>query len=138
MTSASQLDPALTTRLNPRRMAVAIAIAVVLNLVVFGIGSAAGATWLANGQTIAWFLVVVATIIPMAIGGVLTGFLSRRWAKAMFVMAWVGLVFGVVTMPSPLLATENRPTGVALAAMHLITGVAWFIAVRPRHDSSSS
>jgi len=47
--------------ISVRRISIAIAIAIVLNLVVFAIGSAAGATWLANGQTVAWYLVIVAT-----------------------------------------------------------------------------
>ena len=136
MTNMDHPDGSPTARLNPRRLAMATAAAIILNLLVYGVGSAVGATWLANGQTIAWFLVVVATVVPMAIGGLLTWLLSRRWAKAVSVMAWVGLVLGVITAPAPLLSSDNRPTALALAAMHVVTGVVWFIAVRPRRDPS--
>lgn len=118
--------------ISVRRISIAIAIAIVLNLVVFAIGSAAGATWLANGQTIVWFLVVVATIIPMAVGAVITWLLTKRWSKAETAMAWIGLVFAVISVPAPLLSSGDRPTGVALAAMHVVTGIVWFIAIRPR------
>lgn len=120
--------------INLRRMAIATGIAILINLVIYAIGSAAGATWLANGQTIAWFLVVAATIIPMVIGAVATWLLEKRWAKATTGMAWIGLIFGLVTVPAPLLSSSNGPTGVALAAMHVSTGVTWFLAVRPRRS----
>ena len=115
-----------------RRISIAIAVAIVLNLIVFAIGSAVGATWLANGQTIVWFLVVVATIIPMAVGAVLTWLLTKRWSDAGKAMAWIGLVLAIITVPAPLLASDDRPTGMALAAMHVVTGIVWFIAIRPR------
>lgn len=122
--------------ITARRMSIAICIAIVLNLVIFAIGSAAGATWLANGQTVSWVLVIIATVVPMVIGALITWLLSRGWAKAITVMAWVGLAFAVVTVPAPLLASTNRPTGVALAGMHVVTGIAWFIALRPRRQAS--
>jgi len=112
----------------------AIAAAVVVNLLVYAIGSAAGATWIANGQAIAWFLVIIATIVPMVLGALITWLLSRAWAGARAAMAWVGLAFALGTVPAPLLSSDDRPTGLALAAMHVVTGIAWFIAVRPRRD----
>ena len=119
-----------------RRLAVTIATALALNLVIYGVGSAAGATWLANGQTITWILVVAATSLALALGWGLTSVLSRRWSKARVVMAWVGLVFAVASAPAPLMASEDAPTQWALAGMHAVTGVVWFVAVRPRPASS--
>lgn len=136
-------DPSTTTRrpareFNPRGLALTIAAAAALNLVIFGIGSAADATWAANGQTITWFLVIVASVIPVVIGWTITFLLARSWAKASTFMAWVGLVLGVVTMPAPLTATDNSATGWALASMHLATGIVWFAAVRPRRARATS
>lgn len=128
---APPANPFTFTRLLP-----AIGVAVVLNLAVYAIGSAAGATWIANGQTVGWILVILSTAVSMAIGGGITYLLARRWSKAPSAMAWIGLAFGLVTAPSPLFASENTTTGWALASMHVVTGLAWFIAVRPRHRVS--
>lgn len=137
MTDVTDLDRSRATRLTTRRMATAIAAAIVLNLLVYGIGTVVGATWLANGQTIAWFLVIVATLVPMLVGTLLVWVLARRWASARSVMAWVGLVFGLITAPAPLLSSDNGATAFSLAAMHVVTGVVWFLAVRPRRASSA-
>jgi len=136
MTKSTDLAPSTAPRLRWGRLWLAIAAAVVVNLLVYAIGSAAGATWIANGQAIAWFLVIIATIVPMVLGALITWLLTRAWAGALAAMAWVGLAFALVTVPAPLLSSDNRPTGLALAAMHVVTGVAWFVAVRPQREQA--
>ena len=126
---------ALARPLNPARLGLGIVVAVVVNLVVYAVASAAGATWIANGQEVNPLLVVVATIIPMAIGGAITWLMARRWVKATATMAWVGLVFAVVSVPGPLLGSDDAPTRFALAAMHITTGIVWFFAVHPSRSS---
>lgn len=123
--------PTLARPLNPARLGLGIAVAVVVNLVVYAVASAAGATWIANGQTVGWFMVPIATVIAMAIGGVITWLLARRWDKATVTMAWVGIVFAIISVPGPLLGSTDTPTRWALAAMHITTGIIWFAAVYP-------
>lgn len=118
--------------LTVRRLAVAIVAALVLNLVVYAVGSATGATWSASGQTITWVLVAAATTVAMTLGWAVTTALSRRWSEARRVMAWTGLALAVVSAPAPLLASDDASTGWALMGMHVVTGVVWFVAVRPR------
>ena len=127
--------PTLARPLNPARLGLGIAVAVVVNLVVYAVASAAGATWIANGQTVGWFMVPIATVIAMAIGGVITWLLARRWDKATITMAWVGLAFAVLSVPGPLMGSNDSPTRWALATMHLTTGIVWFVAVLPRRSS---
>lgn len=122
---------ALARLLSPARLGLGIVVAVVVNLVVYAVASAAGATWIANGQSVGWFMVPIATVIAMAIGGVITWLLSRRWDKATITMAWVGLVFAVISVPGPLLGSTDTPTRWALATMHITTGIIWFAAVYP-------
>ena len=133
MGTAATVAPARP--LNPQRLGLGIVVAVVVNLIVYAVGSAAGATWIANGQTVNAVLVVVATIVPMLIGGAITWFLSRRWVKATATMAWVGLVFAVISVPGPLIGSDDAPTRFALAAMHVTTGIIWFFAVHPSRSS---
>lgn len=124
--------------LSMRRLGVTIATALALNLVVYGVGTAAGATWVANGQTITWILVVAATAVAVALGWGATSLLARRWDRARSVLAWVGLAFAVVSAPAPLLASDDAATGWSLALMHVVTGIAWFVAVRPQRTESAS
>lgn len=110
-------------------------VAVVSNLVIFAIGSIAGADWLAQGQTlqaIGWYFVVGASVVPLLIAAVVTALLARVWRGAPLVLAWVGLAFGVLTAPAGLLAAPQLGTGIALASMHIVAGIAWFMAIRPR------
>ncbi len=120
-----------STGVNGKRFGLAVLAAAVLNLIAYAVGSLAGASWVANGQSITWIMVILATLFPMAVGGAITYLLSRRWGKATTVMAWIGLAFGIVTLPAPLFAAENAAAGLSLASMHVITGVVWFLAVRP-------
>lgn len=117
------------------RLGMGIVAAIVVNLAVYAVGSAAGATWIANGQVVGWFMVPIATVIAMAIGGLVTWLLARRWDKATATMAWVGLAFAVLSVPGPLVGSNDVPTRWALATMHLTTGIVWFVAVLPRRSS---
>ena len=121
--------------LNAKRLGLGIVVAVVVNLIVYAVGSAAGATWIANGQPVGWFMVPIATVVAMGIGGLITWLLARRWDKATITMAWVGIVFAVISVPGPLLGSTDTPTRWALATMHITTGIIWFVAVRPSRSS---
>ena len=133
MTNAAVAAPARP--LNVKRLGLGIVVAVVVNLVVYAVGSAAGATWIANGQAVGWFMVPIATIIAMAIGGLITWLLARRWDKATITMAWVGIAFAVISVPGPLLGSTDTPTRWALATMHITTGIIWFVAVYPSRSA---
>ena len=133
MTNAAVAAPARP--LNVKRLGLGIVVAVVVNLVVYAVGSVAGATWIANGQAVGWFMVPIATIIAMAIGGLITWLLARRWDKATITMAWVGIAFAVISVPGPLLGSTDTPTRWALAAMHITTGIVWFVAVYPSRSA---
>jgi len=138
MPTATTTDKPTTTNahLSPRRVAIAALVAVVVNLAVYAIGDVAGATWEANGQEVAWFMVISATLIPFAIGGLLTWALARNWAPATRWMAWIGLAFAVVSLPMPFVASSDMATSVTLASMHVLAGIAWFVAVFPRAGST--
>lgn len=138
MSATSSAATAAARPVNLVRLGLGTIVAVVANLAVFAIASGAGASWSANGQSVNAALVVIATVIPMAIGGVITALLARRWAGAATVMAWVGLAFAVVSAPAPLFASDDDATKWALAAMHVVTGVAWFVAIRPRRSAAGA
>ena len=136
MTTTSVAPTSSAARpLNVSRLGIGILAALVVNFAVYAIASGADATWSANGQTVSAVLVPIATVAAMFIGGVITWLLARRWSKATVTMAWVGLVFAIVSAPSPILASDDAPTRWALASMHVITGIVWFFAVLPSRSS---
>jgi hypothetical protein len=106
------------------------------NLVIFGIGSVAGASWQANGQsngmTITWYMVLGTSLVPFFVAAGVTALLGLAWKSAAKVMAWIGLIFALVTVPVAFLATTEIGTAIALGSMHVVVGIAWFMAVRPR------
>lgn len=138
MTTTQLAQPTATSApaVNVKRIGLAALAALVLNLVAFAAASAADATWFANDMTIGWYMVVSGTLIPIAIGVGITVLLARKWAAAPRVMAWVGLAFALVSVPMPFLMSSDTPTSLALAAMHVITGIAWFVAVLPRRATA--
>lgn len=128
-TAASQTR---TAQVSARRVAIATAAATLANLVVFGIGTAGGATWQA-GQPypIGWSMVLVASIVPMVLAALVTGLIARRRPGVLTGFAWAGLVFAGLGAPMGYLMGRDLPTGLALGAMHVISGIAWFWAIKP-------
>jgi hypothetical protein len=140
MTTTRLAPPTHTTtaEVSPERIGLAALAALAANLAVYAVASAADATWLADGLTVSWYLVAFATAVSMLLGAVVTRLLARKWAAAPRWLAWIGLAVGLVTVPSPFLSSSNAATALALAAMHAITGVAWFVAVLPRRTSAQA
>ena len=72
--------------------------------------------------------VLLMTALALAVGTVVLAVVRARGAG--FPTAAVGLVIGVGTAVMPLSMGGDLGGRLALAAMHLVTGVSWFVAVR--------
>ncbi|MCA0294821.1 MAG: DUF6069 family protein [Actinobacteria bacterium] len=115
-----------------RRLPIAAAAALALNLIVYLAGSLAGASWLVTTpQVIGVGMVTIGTLVPFVLAGAGVWALSRRWPQGPRWASWAGLAFGVLTLPMSLIAATDPTTGISLASMHVITGVAWLLAVLP-------
>jgi hypothetical protein len=71
--------------------------------------------------------VVLTTLLAFAVGAsllALAGRRSRRWVRAVLVAA---ALVAVVSVGAPLSAAQDTATGVLLAAMHLVTGIAFLV-----------
>jgi hypothetical protein len=123
-----------STRLTPpiwARALLAGAAAAAINLVVFAVASAAGASMVITApqqMTIPWVAVIFASVAPLAIAGVVTWALARRWPRIRVPFAWAGLVVAALSSLA-VLSAGDVTTAIALAAMHVITGVAWFASL---------
>jgi hypothetical protein len=82
------------------------------------------------------FVVLVATAVPLSLAGIITWLLARKWPVVRTIAAWAGLAVAVLSVPSPLFVSADLATGLALSAMHLIAGVAWFVGVRGRSTAA--
>lgn len=127
-------DEATTTQASPWRAGLRIAVvAIVADLLLYLVARLAGADFtLATGSraiAVGPLLVVVNVVGATLLGTLLLASVGRRGARAWRVLARVGLAFGVLSMLAPLTATGSTGGRLALAAMHLATGVVWYLVV---------
>jgi hypothetical protein len=110
-------------------------IAIVINLIVLGLGRLAGADMSVQPpgspapMTIGVVPVVATVLVPLLVATVLLIAVRGRGAGAWRLLAAVGLGVGLITVAMPLLATATAATTIALATMHVVTGLVWFILV---------
>lgn len=104
------------------------------NLVIFGVASALQVgfritTPLASGpETVTWVSVLVMSLVPLLLGAAVLWGLKRWTPTSWRVLAWLGLVVGVATMP--LFGEATLATRVSLSLMHLLPAVLWWVGVR--------
>ena len=119
--------------LNVRKFAGYAAIAAILNSIIFLIAKGADATMVVNqggSQEIALpmvlasslFGLVAAAFIASRIGKKSQGFLSKS--------PIIGLMFGIVTAAAPFSASDDSKTALALASMHVVAGVTWYLGAK--------
>jgi hypothetical protein len=111
------------------------AIAAVLNLILLFIGQAVNGGPLLvmpPGQSIVqgvpWFLVILTSILPGVIAGVLYGLLNRFTARPTPIFLVVAAIIFVLMFFSPLSAAQSTTTILILEIMHVV--VAGFVIWR--------
>ena len=123
----------MTQSLKVRKFAGYAAIAAIGNSIIFLIAKGADATMVVNqggSQEIALpmvfastlFGLVVAAFIVSRIGKISQGFLSKS--------PIIGLVFGIATAAAPFSASDDSKTALALASMHVVAGVTWYLGAK--------
>lgn len=93
----------------------------------------------ARGTDVTAAFVLVSIAVPLLLGTLLLRALSGR-ARAWSALAWTGLGLGIVTIATPLMAEADTGARLTLAVMHVVTGAAWWYAVRhnsPKEKHSS-
>ena len=135
---AHTLPATSVTPFSRGRFAIVVVVAAVVNLAIFAIGSAAGASMIVNTgsatQLIA-LLPVIATVVPLTIAGVVTWFVARRVRVFRPVAGWAGAAIALVSTIAPFVMSTDAATGVSLAVMHVVAGVAWFVALMTGRNS---
>lgn len=141
MTTETLTRPTLTNeQVTPpiwARALIAGAATAAINLVLLFIGKAAGAAMTMSNPSspepmaIGWIPVVIASIAPLALAGLVTWLLARQWPKVRVWSAWVGFAFGILSIAA-LASSPDWTTALSLGAMHVVAGVAWFLAMTLR------
>ena len=117
-------------QVSTKRVLVGTGAALIANLALFLIGGISGATWnVGLPFTVGLPMVAGATIFPMLLGSQIVRVLGR-WEPSIITMAaWLVLVFSIAGAPSGWIASNDLATGIALGAMHVAVGLAWFFSI---------
>jgi Family of unknown function (DUF6069) len=106
------------------------------NLAVLGVARLEGANMVIQTSVsrpavhISIVLVIVTTLFPVLIG-TLALIPARRWgSRGWRALAAAGLALGVLSVVLPLAMEAGPGTRLALASMHVIAGLTWFLIVR--------
>ena len=119
--------------LSPRRYFAFVGVAAIVNVVLFFIGQAAGATYDVKAQTnVNLGLVVGMTFAQLAVGFLIAWLATRFAPKTFGLLVWVGVGFALITSPGGWVSSQDAATGITLALMHVSGAAAWFFGVKKK------
>ncbi len=120
----------MTQSLNVRKISGYAVVAAVVNSVIFLISKAADATMIVNqggSQEIALPMVVASTLFGLVVAAFIVSGIGKKSQGFLSKSPMIGLVFGIVTAAAPFSASDDSKTAVALASMHVVAGVTWYL-----------
>jgi hypothetical protein len=123
----------MTQSLNVRKFTGFAVIAAFANSIIFFIAKGADATMIVNQgrtQEIALPLVLASSLLGLVVAAFITSRIGMKSQGFLSKSPIIGLVFGIVTAAAPFSASEDSKTAFALASMHIVAGVTWFIGAR--------
>ncbi len=124
----------MTQSLNVRKFAGYAAIAAIVNSIIFLIAKSADATMVVNqggSQEIALPMVLASTLFGLVIAAFIASRVGKKSQGFLSKSPLIGLVFGVVTTAAPFGASDDSKTAFALASMHVVAGVTWYLGAKP-------
>lgn len=119
--------------LNVRKFAGFAIIAAIVNSVIFLIAKSADATMIVNqggSREIAIPMVVASSFFGLGFAALATSFIAKKSEGFLAKAPLIGLVFGVITAAAPFAASDDSKTSIALASMHLVAGLTWFVGAK--------
>ena len=120
----------MTQSLKVRNFAGFAVIAAVVNSIIFLIAKGADATMVVNqggSQEIALLMVFASTFFGLVIAAFIASRIGMKSQSFLSKSPIIGLVFGIVTAAAPFSASDDSKTALALASMHIVAGVTWFL-----------
>jgi len=123
----------MTQSLNVRKFAGYAAIAAILNSIIFLIAKGADATMVVNqggSQEIALPMVLASTLFGLVVAAFIVSRIGKKSQGFLSKSPIIGLVFGIVTAAAPFSASDDSKTALALASMHIVAGVTWYLGAK--------
>ena len=123
----------MTQSLNVRKFAGYAAIAAILNSIIFLIAKGADATMVVNqggSQEIALPMVLASTLFGLVSAAFIASRIGKKSQGFLSKSPIIGLVFGIVTAAAPFSASDDSKTALALASMHVVAGVTWYLGAK--------
>lgn len=122
----------MTQSLYVRKFAGYAALAAIVNSIIFLIAQGADATMIVNqggSREIALPMVIASSLLGLLFAAFVASKISAKSKGFASKSPLIGLVFGVVTAIAPLTASGDSKTALALASMHVVAGITWFVGV---------
>ena len=123
----------MTQSLKVSKFAGFAAIAAVINSIIFLVAKATDATMIVNQgrtQEIALPLVLASSLLGLVVAAFIVSRIGIKSQGFLAKSPIIGLVFGIVTAAAPFSASDDSKTAFALASMHVVAGVTWFIGAK--------
>ena len=123
----------MTQSLKVSKFAGFAAIAAVINSIIFLVAKATDATMIVNQgrtQEIVLPLVLASSLLGLVVAAYITSRIGIKSQGFLAKSPIIGLVFGIVTAAAPFSVSDDSKTTFALASMHVVAGVTWFIGAK--------
>ena len=123
----------MTQSLNVRKFAGYAAIAAIVNSIIFLIAKGTDATMVVNqggSQEIALPMVFASTLFGLVVAAFIASRIGKKSQGFLSKSPIIGLVFGIVTAAAPFSASDDSKTALALASMHVVAGVTWYLGAK--------
>ncbi|KXP09644.1 hypothetical protein AXK57_12355 [Tsukamurella pulmonis] len=114
----------------------AVGLSLLINLVLWLAGLAAGGDFTMSDETgarasVAPGGVILLTVVPLAVGMTVAVLLSKLWAPILRVAAVVGSAASLGTVAGTLAADFDGPSTLMLSLMHVVIAAALTVALEP-------
>jgi len=123
----------MTKSLNVRKFAAYASIAAIINSIIYLIAKGSDATMIVNqggAQKIALPMVLASTLFGLVFAALIASRIGKKSQEFLAKSPVIGLVFGIVTAAAPFAASDDSKTAMALASMHVVAGVTWFLGAK--------
>jgi hypothetical protein len=123
----------MTQSLKVGKFAGFAVIAAIANSIVFLIAKGSDATMIVNqggSQEIALPMVLASTLLGLVFAAIIAARIGMKSQSFLSKLPIFGLIFGIVTAVAPFTASDDSKTSLALASMHVVAGVMWFVGIK--------
>jgi len=116
-----------------RKFAAYALTAAIINSIIFLLAKSADATMVVNqggSQKITLPMVLASSLFGLVVAAFITNRIGNKSQNFLSKSPIIGLAFGIITAAAPFSASDDSKTAMALASMHIVAGLAWYLGVK--------